>query len=212
MREKWQRLHYKIPEHEYSISHAQCYVQWCQMKVSLTSQSNVDGLLMQINKSRTEQRKQVFRWILDVTLFLGETGLAFRGDTHLVGDSGNGNFLWILDLIGRYNSIMRDHLTKVKNSRRAHQRLQAHYLSADSQNEFIHCCARQVTNIITHELYLAKYFTIKVDATPDSSHVKQPVFVVWYVHLSAEGKFEVCKWFLKFINGNKKKLERLQLN
>ena len=76
--------------------------------------------------------KQILHRILDVTLFLGERGLAFRRKSQLVGDPKNGNFLDVLELIGRYDPVIGNHLAKVKELQTAHERLQVHYLSADS--------------------------------------------------------------------------------
>ena len=39
--------------------------------------------------------KQILHRILDVALFLGERGLAFRGKSQLVDDPTNGNFLGV---------------------------------------------------------------------------------------------------------------------
>ena len=76
--------------------------------------------------------KQILHRILDVALFLGERGLAFRGKSQLVDDPTNGNFLGVLELIGRYDPVIGNHLAKAKESQTAHERLQVHYLSADS--------------------------------------------------------------------------------
>ena len=51
--------------------------------------------------------------ILQVVLFLGERGLVFRGDSQRNGDPNNGHFLGILELIGQYDKILGDHLSKV---------------------------------------------------------------------------------------------------
>ena len=42
----------------------------------------------------------------DVTMFLGERALAFRGSTQCVGDVHNGNFLGLLELISHYDPIL----------------------------------------------------------------------------------------------------------
>ena len=140
-----------------------------------------------------------------MTLFLGERGLAFRGKSQLVGDPKNGNFLGVLELIGRYDPIIGNHLAKVKESQTAHERLQVHYLSANSQNEFIQCCAQKVLDAILHEVESAKYYSIIVDATPDSAHVEQTVFILRYIHLNADlDTFELHERFLAFVDCNKK--------
>lgn len=78
-------------------------------------------------------------------------------------------------------------------------------MSADSQNEFIHCCAQKVLDAILHEVESAKYYSIIVDATPDSAHVEQTVFILRYIHLNADlDTFELHERFLAFVDCNKK--------
>lgn len=48
------------------------------------------------------------------------------------------------------------------------QRLNAYYLSTDSQNEFIGLSSAQVFPAMLEEHKLAKYFFVVVDATPES--------------------------------------------
>ena len=86
--------------------------------------------------------------ILDVVMFLGERGLAFRGDSEKIGDTHNGNFLGILELLARYDPLLQEHVGKVKSTQEKGTRLQAHYFSPESQNEFINICAAQVRNHI----------------------------------------------------------------
>ena len=57
-----------------------------------------------------------FKIILDVTMFMGERSLSFRGSIQCVGDLHNGNFLGILELISHYDPILREHVTNVQIS------------------------------------------------------------------------------------------------
>ena len=59
--------------------------------------------------------------------------------------------------------------------------MQVHYLSPSIQNEFIELCATHVVCAIKKERNEAKYYAIIVDATPDSAHVEQTVFVLRYI-------------------------------
>ena len=181
--DKWKKLHDKIPEHDRISSHKQCYMQWRQLQRSLSEGSTIKALMLENIKSDMDKWKQILHQILDVTLFLGERGLAFRGKSQLVGDPKNGNFLGVLELIGCYDPItcIGNHLAKVKESQTAHERLQVHYLSADSQNEFIQCCAQKVLDAILHEVESAKYYSIIVDAIPDFAYVEQFSFCGIYI-------------------------------
>ena len=67
---------------------------------------------VQLNRSIENEAaiwKALLHRILQVVLFLGERGLAFRGDSQRIGDPNNGNFLGILELIGQYDKILGDH-------------------------------------------------------------------------------------------------------
>ncbi|XP_004212232.1 zinc finger MYM-type protein 1-like [Hydra vulgaris] len=110
-----------------------------------------------------------------------------------------------MELIGHYDSILHDHLEKVKASQQSHKRMQAHYLSNDIQNEFIQCCADKVTDVILDEREKCKYFSMIVDATPDTAHIEQNVFILRYVlQDKLTGKYEVKERFLEFVDCNKK--------
>ena len=90
--------------------------------------------------SEAERWKMFLQRILDVVVFLGERGLAFRWDSEEIGDTHNGNFLGILELLARYDPFLQEHVGKVKSAQEKGTRLQAHYLSPESQNEFINLC------------------------------------------------------------------------
>lgn len=149
--------------------------------------------------NETKKWQEILTRILDTILFLGERGFSLRGESHLIGEPNNGNFLSILELIAYYDPILREHLDKVKDSQRSHQRLQVHYLSPDIQNEFKEICAQHIT--ILKEREKAKYFSIIVDATPDSTHVEQTTFLVRYLNFNNDQKvFSVEERFLAFVD------------
>lgn len=145
---------------------------------------------------------------MNTILFLGERGLALRGDSHLLGEPNNGNFLGILELISHYDAVLRDHLERVKTSQQSHNRLQVHYLSPDIQNEFVQLCARHVETEILKERENAKYYAILVDATPDSAHIEQTTFILRYLRCDPEKTtYTIEERFLAFVDCNKKKGE-----
>lgn len=162
----WKKLYERLPSHENNDDHIQSYVKWRGLQLRIRNDSLNDKLVIDQIRSETKKWKEILTRILDTILFLGERGLALRGDSHLIGECNNGNFLGILELIGRYDPVLFEHLEKVKTSQRAHQRLQVHYLSPEIQNEFIGLCAHHVVSVILKEREKAKYYSIIVDATP----------------------------------------------
>ena len=84
--------------------------------------------------------------------------------------------------------------------------MQAHYLSWQSQNEFISECARLVQEAVVKEVKDAVYFTIITDGTPDVFHTEQITFILRFVRFNS-GKmiWEVKERFLCVVDMEKKK-------
>jgi len=77
--------------------------------------------------------------------------------------------------------------------------MQAHYLNAELQNEFIDLCAEHVHRLILNEWENAKYFSVMVDATPDASHTEQTTFIPRYLSQDQSG-FTCQECFLPFVD------------
>ena len=202
---KWQKLYIRIPEHQTSNGHKECYLTLrCYEKFLGRGCAIFQNIEKHIDSER-EVWRQILRRMLDVTFFLGERGLAFRGDSQRIGDSNNGNFLGILELLSRYDPILEKHLHRVQEAQQSGHRLQVHYLSGDTQNEFIAVCAKQIRSVILQQREEAKYYSVIVDATPDAAHVEQTTFIVRYMHHDAEvNKYEVQERFLEFVDCHQK--------
>ena len=60
------------------------------------------------------------------------------------------------------------------------ERLKVHYLSNNSQNEFIAKCSDLVKHVM-EERHSAKYYAIIADSTTDLSHYEQTTFILRYL-------------------------------
>ena len=128
-------------------------------------------------QSEVLQWKLILVRLLDITLFLAERGLLFRGVTEKLGDPHNGLFLGLCEFLARYDKVLELHLAAVREAQ-AYRRMQVSYLSNDTQNEFIECCASAVLRSLLKEVADSKYYAVIVDATPDTSSLEQNVFVL----------------------------------
>ncbi|XP_065658892.1 uncharacterized protein LOC136083424 [Hydra vulgaris] len=137
----YKRFYDRIPDHEKSSNHKSCYIQWQNLEKNIIKHTTTDCFTVKQIQNETQKWKDLLKRLLDVILFLAERGLVFRGVTHLIGDSYNGNFLGLLELLSQYDSLLEEHLKNEKQTQIEKQRLQVHYLSPDIQNEFISCCA-----------------------------------------------------------------------
>ena len=114
---------------------------------------------------------------VDVLKFICERGLALRGRDDNIASVHNGNFLGVMELLGKYDTLLADHLHKYGNKGKG----RISYLSHIIYEELIKIMAGEVLKTIIEGLKRAKYFSISVDATPDIKHVDQLCFTVRYV-------------------------------
>ena len=205
---KWRKLSVRVREHEKSKNHKECYIAWRELGRRLLPGKGVGSLLEASFQTEALKWYNVLKRIIDVILFLGERGLAFSGSSHRIGDPNNGNFLGLIELLSRWDPILQEHVQKVKEYQGKGERLQVHYLSPESQNEFISACSNLVKQHILMERRASKYFAVIVDATPDSSHVEQTTFLLRYINLK-DGRYEVQERFLMFVDCSSKKGEEI---
>lgn len=92
-----------------------------------------------------------------------------------------------------------------KKSHESRSRLQVHYLSWSSQNEFIEECAKLVTQFIVKEIQAAIYYGIIVDGTPDISHKEQITFILRYILQTEEHQWEIQERLLTIKDCEKKR-------
>lgn len=129
---------------------------------------------------------------------MASRNLPFRGETAVLDKPDNGHFLGLIELLSKYDNILHEHLQKIREQRERGKRLQAHYRSPESQNEFIELCSTRVLNTILKERQDSAYFSIICDATPDVSNLEQNVLLIRYVHQSPTEGWKIKERFLKF--------------
>ena len=142
-------------------------------------QEGAKNLLGATIEVESEKWYNILKRLIDVTLFLGERGFTFLGSSQLIGDSNNGSFFGLIKLHSHRVPIPKEHVLMVEESHTNGERLQVHYLSNESLNEFIAECFLLVMQHILGERKSAKYYAIVVDSTSDSSHVVQTTFLLF---------------------------------
>lgn len=191
----YKKFYDRVKDHESSECHTSCFAKWKILLSQLKKETGIDDVLIKNLKSQQQKWEHVFRAILDVILFLSERGLALRGSVEKLGSSTNGNFLGILELLAKRDPLLNLYLDKVKSSQDSKQKLRYHYLSPTSQNEFLNDCGTEIRKFIVAECSSADFFSIIVDATPDSGHLEQQTFILRYLK-----ETEIKELFLQFIS------------
>lgn len=204
---RWRKLYDRFPEHERSSAHQHCFWKWKNLQKSVLKGMGVDSQQQKIIQSEIEKNKALLERLLNVTLFLASRNLSFRGNTNRLDEPDNGNFLGLVELLAKYDTILHDHLQTVRENMQQGKKTPAHYLSSDSQNEFIELCGQRVLKTILNERQEAVYYSIIGDATPDISHREQNVLLLRYVHRTDE--WEIKERFIEFKDFSKKTGEEL---
>ena len=114
-------------------------------------QEGIEDLLEVSIDVKSEKWYNVSKRIIYDTLFLGERGLALKASALRIGDSNNGNSSYLIEFLSHWDPILKEHVPKVEVTQKKGERLQVHYLSNESQDEFIAECSDLVMQHVLGE-------------------------------------------------------------
>ena len=60
--------------------------------------------------------REILKRLLDVTMFLAKQNLPFRGHRENMLSENKGNFLQLIELLSKYDPVLREHLIKLEQS------------------------------------------------------------------------------------------------
>ena len=144
----WQGLSRKIKDHEYSRSHLAACVAYDTWKTDHT----IDKELHCVT--------------------LASCNLAFRGHREKIGEINNGNFLSVIELLARYDPVLKDLLERKST---------LNYLTHTIKNELIALLSQKVKEEIVTEIKQAEFYSVIMDTTQDITKVDQLSEVFRYV-------------------------------
>ena len=142
----WKGLSKKIKSHETSNAHLQACLTYATWKKNKT-------VADQISDER-KKWKDIFTRIVDVIRTMAMCSLPFRGHRESLDEIGpeRGNFLNIISLVSRYDSLLSAHLENEKS--------RAKYLHHDVQNQIICLLGRSVLNSLLKKIHSAPFFLL----------------------------------------------------
>jgi hypothetical protein len=188
----WKNIGRYLAQHEVSSEHFSNYAKWKDAEKSLLEDKGIDAELQKAMKREVNHWKCVMERLLDITMFLSEHNLAFRGNKDKLFSKNNGNFLGLVQLIGKYDPVISEHIRKIQS-----KEIHDHYLGKTIQNELINLLGNKVKEEIVNSVKEAKYFSVILDCTPDVSHQEQLSFTVRFVKCYKE-QVKVKEHFLSF--------------
>ncbi|XP_065642806.1 52 kDa repressor of the inhibitor of the protein kinase-like [Hydra vulgaris] len=194
--DSWSNIHTRLEDHEKSKKHLQCTLNCYELQQRLSTGLTVDTLNEKLIRQETKRWNQVFERLVASVQFLAERNLAFRGSEEQIGNPHNGNFLGVIELLGKFDPVMQDHIQKIIN-----KDIHDHYLGKAIQDEIIDTIGQAVLQEIIARIKSAKYFAVILDCTPDISHQEHMSMVLRYV---ADGTHSdvpagIYEHFIKFI-------------
>lgn len=171
----WRHLTDKISTHEKSQQHLNACIVFQHWRTH--------GTVDEENEREILKAKNFWRQVLDrlinITLTMSMCNLPFRGHREVLGDVNNGNFLSIVELLAKYDPVLKQLISmpKAKGSIR--------YLSHKIQDEIIELLSKTIENQIVDEIKAAPFFSIIMDTTQDISKTDQLSQVFRYVKLES---------------------------
>lgn len=79
IKDGWRKLNDRIEVHHSNPVHLNYYLSWKTAQLNLTEHSGVDSAIQKALGAEESKWREIYRCILDATLFLFSRNLAFRG-------------------------------------------------------------------------------------------------------------------------------------
>lgn len=168
----------------------------CELKLSLQKKTTIDNKFQTLFEMEQKHWHGVIERLIAIIQYLASCCLAFRGTSNRLYDKNNDNFLKAVEMVAKFDPVMSEHLRRIKFSNEEGTRM-PHYLGDMFQNEIITSLSKSIQNTIIGKVKEAKYFSIIVDSTPDSSRNEQVTLIIRFVDIQSE-TVSIAEHFLGF--------------
>lgn len=200
----WKHASNYLTSHENSTEHLNCMKAWKELSVRLKSGTTIDKQEMALLEAERVRWRVVLTRLTAIVQSLAIRNLALRGHTETLFTPSNGNFLKEVELMGRFDPIMKDHLNRVERGTASHNSYLGHHV----QNELIDLLSSKIISAIVDDIKQAKFFSIILDCTPDISHTEQLSVVITVVSLME--KPHIREHFMGFLEAEESTGQHLE--
>ena len=175
----WKHASTLLTSHDNSPEHLNCMKAWKELGVRLKTGETIDKQEMALLEAERGRWRAVLTRLTAIVQSLAIRNLALRGHTETLFSPSNGNFLKEVELMAKFDPIMKDHLSRVQRGTASH----TSYLGHHVQNELIDLLSSKIISVLVNDIKQAKFFSIILDCTPDISHTEQLSLVIRVVSL-----------------------------
>ncbi|XP_073066009.1 uncharacterized protein [Primulina eburnea] len=170
----WKRVNckncpFKRHEGDGNSRHSFAMRKWGDLK---NLDQHIDRRLEKQSSEQIERNRLLLKVSIESVKFLAMQGCAFRGHDESVDSKNRGNYIELINLLGRMNPEIGSILEKAAKN--------AKYTSAEIQREILKIIAGIVRDKIREEIGEAK-FCILVDEAIDESNKEQMAIILRYV-------------------------------
>lgn len=191
----WKNLAGHLKDHEYSKTHITNMQSWHELQMRLKTKTAFDQINQHLLHLEVQHWRAVIHRVIAIICHLAERNQALRGHTNVLYDPQNGNFLAQVELMAQFDPVMNDHLRRIQQ-----KETKVHYLSSLIQNEIIELVGDKIVEEIVKRAKKAKYFSIIMDCTPDTSHNEQLSIVLRIVNCEPSVGASITEHFVGFVD------------
>nr|GEY97443.1 zinc finger MYM-type protein 1-like [Tanacetum cinerariifolium] len=184
----------RLKEHEVSLEHLNNMANWFEMRRRLKKNETIDKLEQKQFENERDHWKNVIIRIICIVKFLAKPNLAFRGSNERLHQDNNEFFWGLIEMLEVFDPFIKEHVRRITS-----EEIHVHYLGHNIQNELIQLLAGEIRSTIIKRIKQAKYFSLILDCTPDTSHQEQMSLILRYVNISSTC-VSVEESFLGFLN------------
>ena len=150
---KWKNLHNRLNAHETSLDHLNCYMTWHDLIKRIKGSSTIDAVQQRKMDETTNHWRHVLERLFSIIKFHGSQNVALRGTSDKLYDDNNGCFLKIVELLAKFDPVMKEHIRRIKS-----KETYSHYLGKNIQNEIIQILSKAVKGKIVVDLKASKCY------------------------------------------------------
>jgi len=169
---RWKDGVFMLASHETSVIHIAA-------SIDATIQEQCSPLLPALKEKKkieVQTNRIIVKQLVDITLFLGKHGIAFRGHNEKWSDAVRGNFKDLVILLAEYSPVLSSYITQLKEKGKH----MTSFITWQRQNQLIDSISNSILKSIVQEVNTARIFSISIDTTFDISRHEQVSFVIRY--------------------------------